>query len=170
MRRRVISFLSAMLLTGGATANPARVGKWSVQKSPSVQYAFTQNDAGAEIGIICLMESRDCLAYIITTNQCSDGAIIPMMLNTPVGANTVQTVCRHFPADQGKVTMMNVVTEFDVLKTAMESGGTIGFAIPMQSGAFHVLRFDTAGGTLAIKEAMKLPPDVRRKEPASVYQ
>lgn len=51
-----------------------------------------------------------------------------------------------------------VVEEFDAMMSAFESGGEIGFAMPLASGQFRVVRFSTAGATPAIKAARQLQP------------
>lgn len=46
-----------------------------------------------------------------------------------------------------------VLDDFEVSIQAFESGGEIGFAMPMANGKFHVVRFSTIGATPAIKAA-----------------
>jgi hypothetical protein len=95
------------------------------------------------------------------------------MLNSPAGSNAITTTCTHFPTGRAdEVGTMSVVSEYGAMRTALESGGAIGVAVPMESGAFHVLRFGTAGATRAIRSATTLPRDRRAvpvAQPASAF-
>lgn len=164
-----------VLLGTGDRSVHHRFGDWVVWKTSDMQIASTENDAGATLGIICFNDAERCRAFIITTNSCRDGSEAPMMLNSAAGSASITTTCRHFPdKGDGKITMMSVVNEYDRIRDALESGGLVGIAMPMENGAFRVLRFSTGGATLAIKDAMRLPPDHRSKSdsgtaPASEY-
>lgn len=156
---------SAVLTSSQRGETEKRVGDWTINVLQGFQMASASNDAGASVGILCSTQAESCTAFVITVSNCEEGAQVPMMLNSEVGAGAITTTCRHLPADEsGDVTAMNVVTEFDRMKGALESGGTIGIAIPMASGAFRVLRFSTAGATPAIRAAMTIRSG-RRQEP-----
>jgi hypothetical protein len=148
--------------TLGVAVGSDRIGNWVVSKyGNSMHVAETANEAGASLGVMCFLDSQECAAFIITTNACKDGAAVPMMLNTATGADTITTVCRHIATDKSRPPlMMNVVNEFGTMKAAFANGGLVGVAIPMANGAFHVLRFSTAGAMKAIAEAMTLPRGV----------
>jgi hypothetical protein len=173
MQRLIAAALAAAAATIGSAEPRRAAGEWSVTRADGIQVASATNDAGATVGILCFLETERCLAFLVTGDACRDGATVPMMLNSPAGSNAITTTCRHFPTGQeGAVGMMSVVTEYGAMRTALESGGAIGVAIPMESGAFHVLRFRTAGATDAIRSATALPRDRRRTpatQPASTY-
>lgn len=50
-----------------------------------------------------------------------------------------------------------IIDEFELMITAFESGDKVGFASPLKSGQFQVVRFSTVGATAAIKDARNPP-------------
>jgi hypothetical protein len=149
---------SALVASGARGPSESRVGDWTVNVIDGLQLASVENDAGASAGVLCSVETEDCTAFFITNGACTEGDPVPMMLNSPVGAGVITTTCRHLPTGaNGGATAMNVVKEFGTVQAALESGGVVGVAIPMASGAFRVLRFSTVGATAAIRQAMTLP-------------
>lgn len=147
----------AVLLTWNLLAG-ATFGDWVVSRPNGTQIAETTNDAGAGVGVLCRTDTKSCIAFVLTTNECTDGDRIPMMLNSRVGAGGITTICRHLPTDEtGTAVAINVVEDFATMKQAFESGDTIGIAMPMANGAFLVHRFSTAGATAAIEQAMTQP-------------
>jgi hypothetical protein len=78
-----------------------------------------------------------------------------MMINSAVGAFAITTTCTEIKGSTLK--NMQVITEFDRAQAALESGGDVGFVLPLASGQFRVVRFSTIGATAAIKNAMLLP-------------
>lgn len=104
------------------------------------------------------------MAYIVTSSACTPGAKYPMMINSAVSAAAVTTECAKLQGiNPSRGDTYNVFSEFGVVRSAYESGGEIGFAIPLESGAFRVLRFSTKGATQAIRGAMTLP---EKRKPA----
>ena len=91
-----------------------------------------------------------------------------MMINSPVGAFPVTTTCAKFPGpEKSPPDVMNVITEYGAARAAFESGGTVGFVLPLQSGQFKVLRFSTVGATAAIADAMTLPAAALQNTPSN---
>lgn len=128
-------------------------GDWSVDKSiPGVQIANTKNDSDSTLGVICLVVTKDCSAYMLSNNGCDENSTYPMMINSTVGAFPITSVCTQI--EKLKILVIN---EFDNAKNAFESGGEIGFAVPLNDGKFKVVRFSTSGAVAAIKNAMLLP-------------
>jgi hypothetical protein len=98
-----------------------------------------------------------------------------MMLSAFTGSASINTTCRHFPDwGDGKLLTTSVITEYERVMEALAGGGVVGIAMPMENGAFRVLRFSTRGARLAIRDAMTLPPGRHSKSasttaPASEY-
>lgn len=130
-----------------ATAHSANE-LWSLQFIGDFQIARVLNDAGLATGVICSLESQYCRTYVIMPATCTVGANYPMMINSPVGALPISTTC--FDLDGQKI---YVIDQFDNTISAFESGGEIGFAMPLDNGKFTVARFSTRGASLAIKQA-----------------
>lgn len=144
-----------------------QVGDWLVNKKISgVQIANVSTESGqATAGILCFVSTNSCIAYLHTGNKCEIGATIPMMINSPVGAFHITTECKDMPGTPSG--FINVVNEFGNAKEAFESGGEVGFVIPLKSGEFRALRFSTKGAVAAIRNAMTSPTDstpVKRRD------
>lgn len=151
---------STLFLCGTAAAQQAKsYGNWIVDNSiAGVQIAKTINESAAATGVFCNLESQSCDAYLTLDVGCEDGEPYPMMINSSVGAYPLTTKCMHL----GKLKFF-VASEFESMIQAFESGGEIGFAMPMQNGQFKVVRFSTAGATPAIKAARTLPSSNKQK-------
>jgi hypothetical protein len=119
---------------------------------PGVQIARVTNPQGATAGIVCDLSSESCDAYVATSTSCEEDALYPIMINSPVGAFPITGKCLTL----GKVQVL-VIQEYGSAIGAYQSGGEIGFALPMASGLFKVFRFATAGATQAIDAARTRP-------------
>lgn len=125
---------------------------WVVHKETGVQIASTTNDTGSVTGILCNTDKEACVAYISLTITCEEGHFYPLMSNSSVGSFIFTSTCTIFRGAK-----YFVLDDFENAIQTFESGGEIGFAMPMASGHFRVIRFGTAGATAAIKEARKPP-------------
>lgn len=148
-----ITFLAAASLLTTTAAHSQSKNKWSFDNSiPGVHIANTTNAAKAVVGIYCTIALDGCEAYLAPNLGCEEGVNTPMMVNSPVGALAVTGKCTKLGT-----TRILVIDEFDDIISAFESGGEIGFAMPMDGGQFTVVRFSTAGATQAIKAARTRP-------------
>lgn len=130
-------------------AHSQAVGDWRVDRGTEMQVANTMNESKAITGVVCFTQSKSCNGYVIFPFSCEIGGRYPMMINSATGSLQITTTC----VDLGG-TKVNIIEEFEALKTAFESGGEIGFAVPMGNGRFNVVRFSTIGAVPAIKAAM----------------
>lgn len=154
----LVSF--ALLLSGSAAGQQAiTYGHWVMDNSVTgFQIAKTINENAAATGVFCSLETQSCDAYITLDVGCEDGEPYPMMINSSLGAYSLTTKCMHI----GKLKFF-VASEFESMIQAFESGGEIGFAMPMQNGQFKVVRFSTVGATPAIKQARSLSSHNKQK-------
>jgi hypothetical protein len=131
---------------------PVVYGGWLVTKDVAdFQIAHTRT-GNAETGVVCVVSVGNCSAFLGTDTPCTDGVKTPMLINSATGAYTVTATCTTLGKQK-----YNLFDEFGNVKAAYESGGVIGFAIPLKSGEFRVVRFDTRGATAAIRDAMTSP-------------
>lgn len=130
---------------------------WSLQLIEGFQIARVLNDADLATGIICSVENQSCRAYVTMPASCEVDADYPMMINSPVGALPISTTCFEVGGKK-----LYVIDQFDNSIAAFESGGEIGFAMPLENGKFTVARFSTRGASAAIKQARTYP-----RKPAS---
>ena len=154
---RVVLKLAIALLPLTVNAQGATpIGDWNVNTSLNgLHIAATSNEAGSVTGILCGIETQKCEAYIsVDSSGCEIGQVYPMMLNSSIGSFAITTKCMGIgPA------RFQLANEFSAMRKAFESGGEIGFALPLKNGQFNVISFSTAGATAAIKEAMTLPDE-----------
>jgi len=134
-----------------------RVGDWIVHKElPGIQVAnVSTQDGKATAGIICFLSTNECVAYVLSRACYEINSTIPMMINSPVGAFHITTRCEEVAGTPPGV--INVINEFGNAKAAFESGGEVGFVLPLQSGEFRAVRFSTKGAVAAIESAMTPP-------------
>lgn len=150
-------FLCVFLAYGSLANCGDKYGDWSVNKEVTdLQVANTKNATGDVIGIICTISKDTCNAYIALNKACDVGDIYPMMINSPVGASVITTVCVQIGGET-----FHFINEFGAAKSAFESGGDIGFALPLLNGNFRSVRFSTRGGTASIKDAMTPPAKLK---------
>lgn len=140
------------------------IGDWTVSKElKGWQFANTTNLEGSSTGVVCSTSENTCNSYIGLNANCDVGNKYPMMINSSVGAFVIFTTCVQI----GNVKFY-FIDDFDSAKSAFESGGEIGFAIPLQNGNFRSIRFSTKGATASIKNAMTIPSPTPSKQ--SDYQ
>lgn len=149
--RRLLA-ASSLLLSLNCWAQDYSVGNWSVIKSlPGIQIAKV-NTGDSSTGLICILATSSCYAYVAMGSTCDDGAKYPLLVNAPTGSFPSTATCRHL----GNFQIMEI-DEFTAMISAFESGGEIGFVTPMANGQFKVVRFSTVGATAAIKDARSNP-------------
>jgi hypothetical protein len=137
-------------------AQPVSYGDWNVHKElADIQIANTLSGT-AVAGVICVVSAGKCSAYLGTDTPCSEGVQTPMLINSAVGASVATATCTTLGSQR-----YNVFAEFANVKDAFESGGLVGFAMPLRSGEFRVIRFNTRGATAAIRDAMTNPQPSR---------
>lgn len=117
-----------------------------------VQIAKVTNSTRSTVGVICSVDVDSCDAYLAIDVTCEQEVVTPMMINSKIGAFPVTTKCTKMGESQ-----LLLITEFDRVIQAFQGGGDVGFAMPMESGQFKVVRFGSTGATAAIKSARQLP-------------
>jgi hypothetical protein len=135
-------------------------GDWVVTRIAGLQIAKSST-GNAVIGVVCVVEADSCHAYIGTDSTCNEGQRVPMLINSAVGAVQVTTQCTKIGGF-----LYNIIDEFDSAASAFESGGVVGFALPLASGEFRVIRFSTRGATHAIRDARTRPERIQRDNPS----
>lgn len=137
--------VAMMCLAGSVWAEKQIIGDWVLDIQPGLSEAYTGNNSGSTFGFLCGTES--CSAYLDTKDTCDEGVNIPMLINAESGSAYVLAKCAHIP--QGGSVRYIAVIEDKQIATAISSGVAIGFAIPMQSGEFKVVRFSLDGALRA---------------------
>ncbi len=142
-----------LLLSILASTAYAQQAVWINDNSlPGYQFARITNAEGSTAGYVCNIANKACDAYLFSGASCEEGELYPLMVNSPLGAYSMTAKCLTL----GKYQLLIMVENKSAVE-AFQSGGEIGFALPMASGAFKVFRFTTAGATAAIEAARTLP-------------
>lgn len=151
--KTILYFISAFVCgISAAQTAPYMVGDWVVDKSVAgIQIAKTTSDSSSA-GILCVVKTENCTAFLQLPTPCEVGGLVPLIINSKVGAFAVDGKCLKI----GDLWVQEI-TPYKSAADAFESGGEIGFALPLMSGKFRVVRFDTAGGVAALKAASTLP-------------
>lgn len=155
--KSIFALIALCFSTSSFSQNVVNIGDWTVNKSmEGIRIASTATGEGSVVGILCNEASGNCFAYVIFNNiACEIRATYSLMINSAVGAYPVTTACSQIEGSDLK--NLQVFNEFERVKMALESGGDVGFVMPLASGQFRVIRFSTKGATAAIKSAMALP-------------
>jgi hypothetical protein len=161
MKKHLLTCLAFVGLCTSHSALAQTPNRWHVDKSLSgFQIAKVVNSGNSAAGIICNLTNEACDAYLTTDVGCEEDEKIPLMINSSIGAFQITAKCMIF----SQIKLL-VIVEFDNAIQAFESGGEIGFAMPMISGQFRVIRFGTVGAKVAINSARTRPekkPTTRR--------
>lgn len=152
-----VAALAALSLVVAREAGAQRFGDWHVTRIDGYSDANTTNASGSTIGYLCVGGFETCGPYLLIADvTCEEKAVYPLMINSPVGGFHATATCGMFGAKR-----YMAVNEVEIFNQAVESGGEIGIAFPMQSGKFNVSRFSTSGSLPAIRAATSAPPDKR---------
>lgn len=125
---------------------------WRVYAHPAGTFvAETKNDSGATFGVVCRISDQWCYWAVISNSKCVDEGTYPILVNAASGAFGVNGHC--FGAGNNYTMSLD---QFEDLRTATSSGTRIGFAVPLDSGLFYVVRFSLAGAADAARRASNL--------------
>lgn len=152
------TFLLYCLLTFATSAFAQKsTDIWeAVTDAPDIRIAKIFNESSSTAGVLCIPSSKICSAYIGADFTCTEKARYPLLVNATTGANLLTTTCVIF----NKIPyLLFDDVDLEVVINAFESGSEVGFAMPMQSGQFKVMRFSSAGATAAIRIARTIPAD-----------
>lgn len=112
--------------------------------------AATGTEGSREVlGYRCFVSDGNCRYVLLARTKCENGGRYPMLLNAQAGSALVVGNChKTTTSDQF------LLQPWEPIQDALQNGaGLIGFAIPMESGAFRAIRFNVRGGAAAILEA-----------------
>lgn len=158
-------FLSAVGLIGNVHAQ-ATFDDWFVinanDTSGDVIAATSTDGTGKELlGFRCFAKTQECVHVLIANTACEENGEYPMLLNAASGSSMITGVCyKTSSSDQ------LLLKPYDSIRTLVQRGsGVLGFAIPMQSGAFKAVRFSLKGSTAATAAAERLIQERTRANP-----
>lgn len=149
----VVGVALAVTLSLGAVPalaqNSNTVGDWYYSASGDLSEADTASSSGATFGMLCSRSLTNCVFYIRSDSTCDVGAQVPVLENAPNGAFQLTGTCQVIPAASGQIDALTLGPR-KALESSLGADGVVGFAVPMDSGAFRVYRFSTNGALPAI--------------------
>lgn len=150
-----------MLLPVIASAQGRKFGAWTVMVSDdkSDLIAATSVDDDKYLAYRCFSSNGKCAHVVNLAAECEDGKEYPVLINGSHAALAITCTCSD---NDGSYELVPDYDEFHTLLT--RSSGYIGFALPMVSGQFKVVRFNLNGA----KDAMRAAERVRTNR--SQYQ
>lgn len=134
---------------------------WVVIKSDDGKdlIAVTANDAEHYIGFRCFSETKQCVHVLSASTICVNGGSYPILINSDFSPMSMDAVCRI----NGKIHEL-LLTQYDSIHKILQKGSNIGFAIPMQSGQFKVVRFSLLGSEEAMEYVERRTSEVKEGE------
>lgn len=137
-----------MVAIANCKVQAQEIGNWHIEtKSNEYLYAVTINDSGALLGQYCFLKDGSCAWLLGMNTSCNKGDSYPVLVNSDAGALHLKVYCDG-QLDSGS--HRYVFTEFDAIDDAVKKSAKIGFAVPLQSDQFKVVRFLTNGSVSAL--------------------
>ena len=132
--------------------NQGTFADWSNSTNTFGMYTMTINDSGELLGEFCYYKTTTCQWMIGMHTECNQGLNGIVLANSESSATSLDIVCR------GKIPGISlyayVFKSWKLLESAIGSSLRIGFAIPLASDQFTVVRFSLSGRTEA-QQAME---------------
>lgn len=167
MKRRYLALIAVLAGCMGAANAQVTFDDWVVvnadDNSGDVIAATSTDSTGKELlAYRCFVKSQECLHVLLVESSCEADAEYPMLLNAATGASMVTGVCSKVKSSD-----QLLLKPYELLRKQLKSGtGLLGFAVPMQSGSFRVLRFSLKGSTAASAAAERLIQERVRAKPS----
>lgn len=150
-------------------ASGANLGDWrtGVTTNGREFFAYTLNDGGQAFGEWCSVDSGSCTWMIGMSAGCDKNLAYPVLANSDVEAESLSMNCSGTIEDTDL--SRYAFTDFKSVKTLLKDAHVVGFAVPMQSDQFRVVKFSLNGCSDAISamEAGAMAAYQRRKNGAT---
>ena len=160
---RIISaaLLAFIIVCGSSSYGQVQTfGDWKVDlNDPSLYAAVTVNDSNHEFGQYCFFDKdSSCAWFFETDTSCTDGSKYPVLANTDTKALHLEVLC----LGEANGRYAYAFTDFDKVDKFIRASKQVGFAVPLQSDAFAVLRWNLNGAANALS-AMRTAAERRSK-------
>jgi len=145
--KKILSILWIFLMGSVHAGERVAYQNWVVDIAGNTSEAYTANESGASLGMYCAADK--CLFYLHQPLQCQPGRSYSVLLNSALISSAVSIQCTQVGNN-----LFEILDPFNIIFNAVQSGGVIGFAVALQSGAFAVTTFNLAGANDAIRRAL----------------
>jgi hypothetical protein len=155
----IISLFSA----SWAMAQSKTFEDWFVTKAKNgdtVAGVFVEDGSQQRfLGARCFVESKKCVHLLVTGTRCDDNMKIPMLMNAKTGSALINATC-HVNGSRYEL----LLSPYDSVRSGLTSGDMVGFALPLESGQFRVIRFSLKGAVDALNYGEEwIPPSKSSK-------
>jgi hypothetical protein len=152
---RVFVSMHFAVLPNLAFAQERNFEDWffGITRSGAALYAATVNDSGRVLGQYCYQESNDCVYLLGITTSCTQGNKYPVLVNSNIGSSTMSVYCNGRLGESNNY--QYVFTDFKSIHDTVLKAMRVGFAFPLQSDDFTVIRFSLNGSNEAIAAMRK---------------
>jgi hypothetical protein len=138
-------------MASAAGAQTRKFGAWTVAMSDDKKdlIAATTVDEDKYLAYRCFGRTKKCAHVVNLAAECEEGKEYPVLVNSSHAALAITCTC-SVNEDQ-----YELVPDYDDFHTVLaNSTGYIGFALPMVSGQFKVVRFNLngVGGAMEMAE------------------
>jgi len=150
------------LAFGTAVAEPLSFSDWAVDVDgdQTSVYAATINDSGSIFGEFCSLSSDSCSWRLGLEVSCERDSTYPVLANTDAGAAHLTVQCDGKIEGNGKYHRY-IFTDWSALETLLKQSKRVGFAFPLQSDQFTVIRFSLNGMKQAAENAEYLAQSLK---------
>ena len=147
--RPIKYLLAATLVLLVSVIHAEKVGyqSWVADLNGQTNEAYAVNESNSSFGVFCSGEK--CLFYLRQSLQCNPGAKYSVLVNSEIISTALTMECTQIGGS-----LFQILNPFETLLMASQTGGAIGFAVALQSGAFAVTRFTLAGAKQAIERVL----------------
>ena len=134
--------LFLLIIPSICLAQKSKHGDWWTDSNGKYMQAYTLNESGAALGVIC---SEYCIYYANLLAKCNVGNSYNALLSTENGATPIRAKCEIID-DRYLLTLQ---TNADIT-ASLYGAQTAGIAIPLEDGRFSVARFSLFGSDEAV--------------------
>ena len=143
-----LKLFTGLLVPGLAVAATFSDWEASGDRTSSFLSAATVNESQEVFGEWCYPDKGNCIWLMGITTQCREGNTYPVLAYSDGGAVQLEVRCL------GKLELTGayqlVFTNFDDVDHIARKATRVRFAIPLQAGQFHIVRFSLAGAVDAL--------------------
>ena len=150
-------FLAALAPFSSAADAEAKFGEWfSSVNDRGIAYAATMNDSGGALMNACDPADGLCTWYVLMQTSCEQNSTYVSLVNSSQGSSAHNLTCEGALTVGGKQLYRYIISDPDTMDKVGAMVGMVGFAVPLDSGQFRVLRFSLSGSTAAVSHMRKL--------------
>lgn len=142
-RARLAVLVGSALMVGSALADQITFQDWTVSSTTSGMYAATTNDSGEVLGEFCYYSSKTCEWEIGMHAACKKDLEGIVLANSESAATPLEVGCTGKLEDNPLYSY--VFKSWQNLESAIHDSSRVGFAVPLASDQFTVVRFSLVG-------------------------